>query len=227
MALTTERLAAAFFDNTKQAEEAIAALRLAGFAQIGVASRDDSRERKLAEKTDTRTGVAASPDAGGVLQRDDGESDYADLEDVHGALLGAHLSAHEAAYFRDQLEHAGVLVTVQAPASQWPQARRTLEECGGDSGTEIPDGDAHLDQETTTVITPAPPPPLQPPQAHSQARVESTIPNPAQQGTVTIKREPGTPQSDFELSRGMAPIELRGTLRDAHRERMAEKRKIA
>ncbi|MGH9487610.1 MAG: hypothetical protein ACRD04_08460 [Terriglobales bacterium] len=222
-----QHLAAAFFGKSSDAQNAIAELRQAGFAQIGVASHDDNQERQLAEKTETKPGMATSANVG-TLERTDEESDYASIMDVHGTLLAANLSEHQASNYRDRLEHNGVLVTVQAPADRWQQARRTLVECGGDSAAENPatsgSGRSTLprEAETTTVVTPVPPAPIEPPPRQPAPKVESTIPNPGQQGTV-VKREPGTPQSEFDLSRGMGPVELRGTLLEAHRQRLAGK----
>lgn len=217
MATNMERLAAAFFENKDDATRAIAALRQAGLAQIGVASHDDSQERKLSEKTATQPGVAVSPNVGPRLERTDQDSDYASITDIQGTLLAAGMSPHQADYFRDRLEHNGVLVTAAAPAHRWAVAQQTLRECGGDTAAEIPNI-VERSTETTTVVTPIPPAPVEP-SPRQPARVASNIPNPGQQGTVTVKREPGTPQSDFEQSSGMGPIELRGTLRDLHRER--------
>ncbi|MGH9466900.1 MAG: hypothetical protein ACRD1Y_06050 [Terriglobales bacterium] len=203
---STQRLAAAFFDKTGEAKEAIAALRQAGFTQIGVASHDDSQERKLAETTATQPGVAVSPNAGGELLRDGEESDFANVSDIQNTLLSAHLSAHEAKYYRERLESNGVLVTVEAPGERWTQARRTLEECGGDAATENPAASATESHEVEPDLAPPP--------------VRTNIPNPAQQGTVVVKREPETPQSDYDVQREGRRIELRGTLARAHRERL-------
>ncbi|MGH9484495.1 MAG: hypothetical protein ACRD1F_05510 [Terriglobales bacterium] len=229
-----ERLATAFFEKKDDATQAIAALRQDGLAQIGVASHYDGEERKLAERTDTQAGVAVSPNAGGLLERTDEDSDYASIADIHGTLLAAGLSEHQATYFRERLEHRGILVTVAAPADRWQAAQRTLEEYGGDVAAEIPTvsgSEPELPRstaETTTVVTPMPPAPVEP-SAQARPLVESNIPNPAQPGTVTIHGEPGTPQSAIEMTRGMGPIELRGTLRDAHRDLKTDEdeRKIA
>ncbi|HET9784782.1 MAG TPA: hypothetical protein VFP94_07485, partial [Terriglobales bacterium] len=107
------RLAAAFFPDNGDAKKAIEALRQGGFAQIGVASRDEKRERKLAEHEQVREGVAVSPDAGAQLRESMGESDFSDSGDLHGTLTTAGFDDAQAAHFEQCMaENNGVLVSV-------------------------------------------------------------------------------------------------------------------
>jgi uncharacterized protein (TIGR02271 family) len=129
------RLAAAFFSDSGDARKAVEALRQGGFAQIGVASRDEKRERKIAEREQVREGVAVSPDAGAELRESMGESDFSDSGDLHGTLTTAGFDDAQAAHFEKYMaEKDGVLVSVQAPRDRWSEARRVLEAAGGDLG---------------------------------------------------------------------------------------------
>ncbi|HEY8054636.1 MAG TPA: YsnF/AvaK domain-containing protein [Terriglobales bacterium] len=133
--LNNARLAAAFFPDTGDARKAIEVLRQGGFAQIGVASRDEKRERKLAENEQVREGVAVSSDSGSQLRESMGESDYSDSGDLHGTLTTAGFSDDQAAHFEKCMaEQGGVLVSVQSPNDRWTEARRVLEAAGGDLG---------------------------------------------------------------------------------------------
>lgn len=145
------RLAAAFFPDNGDAKKAIEALRQGGFAQIGVASRDEKRERKIAEHEQVREGVAVSPDAGPQLRESMGESDYSDSGDLHATLTTAGFDDAQAAHFEQCMaEDNGVLVSVQTPANRWTEARRVLEAAGGDLGP--------APEATTAAATPTPRP---------------------------------------------------------------------
>jgi len=133
--MNNAKLAAAFFSDTGDAKKSIEALRQGGFAQIGVAARDQKRAGKIAEHEQVREGVPVSPDAGSELRESMGESDYSDSGDLHGTLTTAGFSDDQAAHFEKCMaEKDGVLVSVQAPSDRWTEARRVLEAAGGDLG---------------------------------------------------------------------------------------------
>jgi uncharacterized protein (TIGR02271 family) len=162
--LNNARLAAAFFPDSGDARKAIEVLRQGGFAQIGVASRDEERERKLAENEQVREGVAVSPDSSSQLRESMGESDYSDSGDLHGTLTTAGFSDEQAAHFEQCMaEQNGVLVSVQSPNDRWTEARRVLEAAGGDLGP-APEATA---APTTTAST-APPLPVTAPMSEGR-----------------------------------------------------------
>ena len=131
------RMAAAFFSDPSDAKNAVEALRQGGFAQIGVASRDEKRERKIAGREQVREGVAVSPDSGSELREAMGETDYSDSGDLHGTLTRAGFDEAQAAHFEQRMAgENGVLVSVQAPADRWTEARSVLDAAGGDLGPE-------------------------------------------------------------------------------------------
>lgn len=142
-AMNQARMAAAFFSDPSDAKNAVETLRQGGFAQIGVASRDEKRERKIAGREQVREGVAVSPDSGSQLRESMGETDYSDYSgDLHGTLTRAGFDEAQAAHFEQRMAgENGVLVSVQAPADRWSEARSVLDAAGGDLGPE-PDNTA-------------------------------------------------------------------------------------
>jgi uncharacterized protein (TIGR02271 family) len=129
-------VAAGYFRSFKQAEKAVIALRQAGFAQIGVASRKSQDAEKLAEKTDAKAGLAVTAASGAVLEESGGESDYADPQDVEASLVAAHIPEIQARNFQQQLQDGGALVTVQTVAARAAEARRLLESEGAESASD-------------------------------------------------------------------------------------------
>lgn len=127
---------AGYFHNEGHAQKAAHELHAAGFAQIGVASRDPKHAEKIAGKADVRPGVAASPGSGGELDQVFGESQFADPRDFRGALEAASLPTEQCDFFDDRLRRGGALVTVQAPAGREADARRILSDHKAEFGAE-------------------------------------------------------------------------------------------
>jgi|SRR6185437_11844387 len=139
---TGRTILAGYFKDSGDAKKSVEQLRQAGFAQIGIASHDAKNERKLAEATQTRAGLAVGSGPDGELEQAFGESDYANRKDAHDAMLAARVPEEQARWFDDRMEQGGYLITVQAPADRASEARRTLQSCGGEigpeSGTAVP-----------------------------------------------------------------------------------------
>ena len=112
-------------------------MRQAGFAQIGVASRDSKQARKIADRADAKPGIAATPAQGGRLEESMGEAEYSDAKDFKGTLAAANIPDPEANYFERRMRDSkGMLVTVQSPAARSQEALRCLAAAGGDTGAD-------------------------------------------------------------------------------------------
>lgn len=155
-------VAAGYFQNQKQAERAITALRQAGFAQIGVAARNTSDAEKIAERADAKAGLAVSSASGGVLEQAGGESDYADPQDVQGTLMAAHIPEDQARTFQEKLQHGGALVTVETVAPRGTEARRLLESEGAEYAGSSTTGYAATPASAMPIREPSMEPPAEP-----------------------------------------------------------------
>lgn len=149
---------AGYFHDTDKAEKAVEALRQQGFAQIGIASHDEKKAAKLADRTDARAGVAVSPGTSNLVQHA-GEADYASADDIHATLLGAHVTPQQASYFENQVRKRGVLVTVATPLDRAHEAQYTLASAGADTGENAEKASA-LEEPPSTASESAPIHPL-------------------------------------------------------------------
>jgi uncharacterized protein (TIGR02271 family) len=145
-------VAAGYFRDTKKAERAVTALRQAGFAQIGIASRKSDDAEKMADRTDAKAGLAVSSASGGVLEETGGESDYADPQDVQATLVAAHIPEDQARGFQEKLQHGGALVTVETVAPRGTEARRLLESEGAEDSGSSTTGYAATPAPATTPV---------------------------------------------------------------------------
>src|SRR6185437_14769312 len=66
---TGRTILAGYFKDSGDAKKSVEQLRQAGFAQIGIASHDAKNERKLAEATQTRAGLAVGSGPDGELEQ--------------------------------------------------------------------------------------------------------------------------------------------------------------
>ena len=147
---------AGLFHNYSQAEKAVAQLRHAGFAQIGVAAHKSKSESMLADQS-AKPGVPASPGGHGTLFESSGEPEYTNLGDLRSALLDADILQDQVNFLERHFtrEKDAVVVTVKTNPELSGEARQLLR----DSGGEI---------EPTTVSAQAPPEPAGEPMAENE-----------------------------------------------------------
>ena len=124
---------AGLFHNYSQAEKAVAQLRHAGFAQIGVAAHKSKSESMLADQS-AKPGVPASPGGHGTLFESSGEPEYTNPGDLRSALLDADIPQDQVNFLERQFrrEKDAVVVTVKTNPELSSEARKLLRDSGGE-----------------------------------------------------------------------------------------------
>ncbi|HXR97523.1 MAG TPA: YsnF/AvaK domain-containing protein [Terriglobales bacterium] len=147
---------AGLFHNYNQAQKAVAQLRHAGFAQIGVAAHKPKSEARLADQL-AKSGIPASPGGHGALFENAGDPEYTNPGDLRSALLDADIPQDQVNFLERHFkqEKDAVVVTVKTNPELSSEARNLLR----DSGGEI---------EPTTVSAQAPPEPAGGPVAENE-----------------------------------------------------------